>query len=262
MTTTGTGVEHSPLATNGPAMDLKRIGEALGSSYRQIAAKYRTDDEIEVLSEHHRHLANTLLNLSNAFGRPIHVLDVGCGTGRYFHCLADVDWLVGVDVSEAMLRTARKPVRHEQISARRIDLRWENVYFSSFPSESFDLIYSLGMFGNGCPVTVELLNRFYDWLAPEGQLFFNVVDVATLSRSRRARRRIRNVLYPFLPQRVRRAVDNQVTVPFCGLGKRELGRIMRASKFENFSISSLACKSPLWSGWHLECAATKPFRFP
>ncbi len=244
--------------TKEPAMDLNLIGENLSASYQQIAARYRSDDEIEVTSEHHRHLESILLNLSGSFGRRIQVLDVGCGSGRYFHCLKNVDRLIGVDVSEAMLKTAERPVRHEHISARRIELRWENVYFSSFPSASFDLIYSLGMFGNGCPVTVELLNRLYNWLAPGGHLFFNVVDVATLSPSRRARRRIRNVLYPFLPRGVRRTFDRRTAVPFCGLGKRELDRIMRASQFTHFSISSLACQSPLWQGRHLECAAAKP----
>ena len=243
-------------------MDVNPIGQAPTHSYSQIAARNRTDDEIEVLSEHHRHLGSTLFNLSSAFRRPIQALDVGCGCGRYFHCLANVDWLVGLDVSQAMLRAARNPVRDDLITVRRIELRWDNVYFTSFPPESFDLIYSLGMFGNGCPVTTELLGRFYEWLAPEGRLFFNVVDVATLSRSRRTRRRLRNVLYPYFPGRVRRAVESRVTVPFCGLNKRELARIMRASEFKSFSISSPACKSPLWTGWRLECAATKAFHFP
>src|SRR5258708_702963 len=108
------------------------------------------------------------------------------------------------------------------------------------------------MFGNGCPVTVELLNRFYDWLAPGGQLFLNVVDIATLSRSRRTRRQVRNILYPFLPRGVRQAFDRRVHVPFCGLSKTDLDRILRASRFTDFSISSQVCHSPLWKGRHLE----------
>jgi SAM-dependent methyltransferase len=239
-------------------MDLKQIGDRLSTCYRDAAAKYRCDDEIEVLSEHHRHLRYILSNLSASYGHAIDVLDVGCGTGRYFHCLRDVDLLVGLDICEAMLKAAENPVRRDQVSAQQIELRWENVYFSSFPPETFDLIYSLGMFGNGCPVTAELLNRFHNWLAPEGQLFFNVVDVACLTPSHRTRRRLRNVLYPFLPRGVRHAFDRRAEVPFCPLGRRSLDRILRDSKFTDFSINSQVCHSPLWEGRHLECAASKP----
>jgi SAM-dependent methyltransferase len=241
-------------------MDFKDIGEHVSASYGNIATKYRSDDEIEVTTEHHRHLRGILGTLSSSFGRPITTLDVGCGTGRYFYCLKNVAHLVGIDISEAMLNIATTPVRQNEISVKKIELHCANAHLKSFPPESFDLIYSLGMFGHGCPVTIELCNKFHDWLAPGGRLFFDAVDIATLPPWHRVRRQIRRSIYPFLPQRLKHALDQRTgSVPFCGLSKRDLEKIMRASRFTDFSVSSHVCQSPLWRGLHLECAASKPF---
>ena len=120
------------------------------------------------------------------------------------------------------------------------------------------MIYSLGMFGHGCPVTVDICNRFYDWLAPGGQLFFNAVSVATMPLAKHMRRRIRGALYPILPQPMKNALDARAAgVPFFGLSERELARIMRASQFAKFNITSHLCHSQLWRGVHLECHAIK-----
>ncbi len=110
-------------------------------------------------------------------------MGAGCGTGRYFHCLESVERLVGLEISEDMLAAAQNPVRKEQITAARIEPRRENVYLSSFPPQSFHFIYSLGMFGHGCPVTVEVCNRFCQWLKAGGKLLFNVVDFSGLPRA-------------------------------------------------------------------------------
>ncbi|MDB6109714.1 MAG: Methyltransferase type 11 [Pedosphaera sp.] len=243
-----------------PVIDFEEVGEHLKAAYRIAARKYRQDDEIEVTTDNHRHLRGILHALSSSFGRPISVLDVGCGTGRYFYCLKNVDSLLGIDISEEMLRIAGNPVRGGDISAKRIELQCRNAHLSSFPSEAFDLIYSLGMFGHGCPVTVELCNKFYEWLAPGGQLFFDALDIATLPLWHRARLGIRSRVYPYLPRRLRNALERRSNgVPLFGLGRKDLERIMEASRFTNFYVTSHVCKSPLWQGIHLECAASKAF---
>src|ERR1700743_2616180 len=88
--------------------DFKRLGESIRASYKTVATQYRSDDEIEITTEHHRRLSGVLSELTSSFGKPITVLDVGCGTGRYFHCLHNVKQLVGVDVCDEMLKIAEK----------------------------------------------------------------------------------------------------------------------------------------------------------
>src|SRR5262249_4054481 len=141
---------------------------------------------------------------------------------------------------------------------RNIELRCENAHLCSFPPGSFDFIYSLGMFGNGCPVTVEILNKFYDWLTPGGHVFFNTVDLATLPFGRRVRRHIRNRIYRWLPKRAKTVLDQRAgQVPFYGMTRHELEKVMRASQLSTFTVTSHICQSPLWHGVHLECAASK-----
>ncbi len=234
------------------------MGEGLKLAYARAAAGYRRDDEIEVTTGHHRHLKELLGAISASFGRPISVLEAGCGTGRYFYCLKNVARLTGIDVSPAMLGIAAHPVREDQVSAGTIELKCENVHLARIPAGSFDMIYSLGMFGNGCPVTVDLCGKFYDWLAPGGKLFFDAVDTATLPLARRVRRKIRGGIYPLLPRRWKELLDRRYgRTPMFDLGRRDLERIMRATRFSNITVSSQVCDSPLWRGVHLECYAVK-----
>jgi SAM-dependent methyltransferase len=239
-------------------VDYKLVEENLCASYREQSARYRCDDEIEVTTGHHRHLRGVLEELSGGFGRPISVLDVGCGTGRYFHCLRNVETLVGIDISPEMLQAAEHPVREQEVTARTICLRRANAFAAAFPAESFDLIYSLGMFGFGCPVTVDICDRFHAWLKPGGTLFFNTIDRSSLPLAARARRRARGWVYPALPRRWRAILDERSNrAPMHDLTRPELEAILRASRFRRFTVRRHGCDSPLWRGAHLECLAVR-----
>jgi len=241
-------------------LNLQKAEAALQAGYQAGAAQYRRDDLIEVTTPHHRHLAGLLGEISSSFRRPISVLDVGCGTGRYFYCLQNVERLVGMDITNEMLIAAEEPVNGDQISARNIQLIRGNVFFASFEPHSFDLIYSLGMFGHGCPVSVEVINKFHKWLAPGGHLFFDVVDIGGLPWRARLKKKIRRLVYCLSPSQIRRLLDEREEgIPFAGLSWRELNQIMRASRFSRFNLTSRLCESPLWHGRHLECwAASSP----
>jgi SAM-dependent methyltransferase len=240
-------------------MNYQAVEEQLKAGYRDVTSRYRQDDEIEVTTENHRRIAAVLQDLCASFDHPIHVLDVGCGTGRYFHCLTNVATLTGIDISEDMLEAARHPVCESEITVSEIRLMRANAYLSNeFAPGSFHLIYSLGMFGNGCPVTRELCNRFYEWLRPGGALYFDTVDVAGLPLAWRSRRRLRNLAWPLLPGRVRQRLDQRAGLhPFFGLSKPELEAIVAQTHFTDFRVESHVCKSPLWAGRHLECIARK-----
>jgi SAM-dependent methyltransferase len=223
-----------------------------------VTPQYRRDDEIEVTTENHRRIRATLASLCNSFPHPIRALDVGCGTGRYFYCLKNTRELTGIDITDEMLRAAENPVHSEQISVGEIHLKRINAYLADFPAESFHLIYSLGMFGNGCPVTAELCDKFHDWLVPGGKLYFNTVDVAGLPFWIRAKRHARRMILPLLFRPWREALNaREARHPFFGASKRELENILRKTRFAQFRVKSHICKSPLWTGRHLECIAVK-----
>jgi SAM-dependent methyltransferase len=242
-----------------PTMNYEAVEQTIRAGYREITAKYRRDDEIEVNTRNHHRLSARLRALCTSFSTAISVLDAGCGTGRYFHCLRNVRELVGVDITEEMLRAAEHPVLEHEITVPNIQLVRANIYRVEFPPERFDFIYSLGMFGNGCPVTLDICNRFYEWLRPGGKLFFNTVDVAGLPWWHRLRREAKEAVYPMLPRRLKTALDDrEAKHPFFFLSRQRLEGILRASRFSAFEITSHVCESPLWNGRHLECLAQKP----
>jgi SAM-dependent methyltransferase len=239
-------------------MNYQAVEEVIRAGYRAVTPQYRHDDEIEVTTANHRRISAALKRLCSSFPHPIDALDVGCGTGRYFHCLTNIQELIGMDITEEMLRAAEHPVRQEEITIPRIRLICANFYLTNFPPAVFDLIYSLGMFGNGCPVTVESCNRFHEWLKPGGKLYFNTVDVAGMPLSYRARRHAREMVYPLLPRKSRTALDARAARhPFYGMSRRGLEEVLRKSRFNQFEVQSHVCESPLWNGRHLECIAVK-----
>lgn len=238
--------------------DHRNYEAALTASYSLAAEQYRRDDEIEVRSENHRRLCGNLGRMSDAFGREIDVLDAGCGTGRHFHCLNNVRRLVGLDISVEMLHAAANPVRQSDVTARQIELLQGSIYEHVFPVESFDLIYSLGVFGNGARVTPELCSTFYRWLRPGGRLYFNVIESSVDPAPVALRRKIRKMIYPALPRSIQHKLDERAARhPVFHMQHDELAGVVLQGGFTDFTLSLNLCPTPLWKGVHLECDAQK-----
>lgn len=238
--------------------DLFTFEERLAESYAKVAEEYRRDDELEVQSENHRRLGGNLRRLSASLGRGARALDVGCGTGRFFHCLRNVRSLVGIDISAAMLEAAENPVLKHEVSVETIRLVQGNIYTGNFPNDSFDLVYALGVFGHGAPLTVEICRKFLDWLRIGGRLYFNVIETPALGPLHQAKKWLKQSTYPLLPQGVQQKMKaRERFLPCFTMTLPELERLMNASGFSDFILSTNVCRSPLWQGVHLECVATK-----
>ena len=232
--------------------------DELEARYSKAAGDYRRDDEIEVRTDHHCWIWKTVADLSSSFGREISALDAGCGTGRHFHCLKNVKRLVGLDLSPEMLRAARAPIRAEWISTKDIELVCGDVRKVTFPLCSFDLIYSVGVFGYGCELTVEVLNRFYDWLSPDGLLLIDVSDSSGVLWSVRFRAALREFAYPMLPAVAQKRIDKRRQgIPFSPVSRKELARLLRQSAFPDWELYRRPYHSPCWSVGKLECIAAR-----
>lgn len=240
-------------------MDLRRFGAKIAADYDQAAQQYRHDDEIEVRSENHQRLGGNLRRICRSFGRPIRVLELGCGTGRYFHWLENVELLVGTDLSTEMLKLAENPVRKEEITAAEVRLQRANLYEVSFEPGSFDFIYSLGVFGYGAALTGELCMRIAGWLAPGGRLYFDAIEKRELGRGHELKKSVKTAVVPFLPGAVKQkiAAREAAAVPILNHTRTDIESIMSAAGFVDFALSSNTCHSPLWTGMHLECYARK-----
>jgi SAM-dependent methyltransferase len=222
------------------------------------AAQYRELDQQSLApGRSGAHYCRILGQITASFNRPIAALDVGCGTGRYFHCLKRIDRLVGVDLSTAMLAHAEEPVRREQIDARSIELKNGDVLEIDLPHGGFDLIYSIGVLAEYSPLDARTLGRLRELLAPGGALFVTAVDsssrvsVPERGEASFGRRLIRKA-FPWLPRGVRRLLNRGLS-PFY-LSRPQLQAAFAAAGFEQVTLSAYLHTSG-WQGVHWDCLA-------
>jgi len=168
------------------------------------AQRYRAHDERVRTGEAAIRLCAWLHAICGRFAAPIDVLDLGCGTGRYFHALTNVGRLVGIDVSAAMLERARRPIGDLEIQADRITLIEGDFLNHEFSDGEFDLVYSIGVLAEHSPFDETIASRVTRWLRPGGRFAFTTVHPLSFSVPRTWRRRIGHALLPAAPGTLRR----------------------------------------------------------
>lgn len=98
------------------------------------------------------------------------VLDLGCGYG--WHCIYaaknGAEMVLGTDISEKMLQTARDKNHHE-----KIEYRLSPMEDLTFPEESFDVVISSLAF-HYVKDFEPLMEQVSKWLSPGGMLIFSV----------------------------------------------------------------------------------------
>lgn len=177
--------------------DSKFYGMLRSSSNLQhsfdYARFYREEDERSRDNLSHAGKCQIIQELSARFVDSPTVLDLGCGTGRYFHCLTKVRSLVGVDPSENMLKMAKNPVNHIPAAVRLVQ---GSLHEIEFKPDTFDFIICVGVFGGVCPLDDYSLNQVANFLKPNGIFFFTVPEYRPARRTWRGK--LAETLEPFL----------------------------------------------------------------
>lgn len=222
-----------------------------------FAKAYRAGDERTSASR--EHYSAILEELSSAPGGGLSVLDIGCGTGRYFHCLKNVRRLVGIDVSPHMLEHARDPVHRDALHIESIELLCGDIFELDLEDRSFDLVYSIGVIAEFSPLDATLLDRLFRLLRPGGKVFLTAVDLHSRMQMTGNKRRsfVRGVgrrTFPMLPSFAKSALNHALSSYY--LSEKELTALLRASPFADFSITRYQHTSG-WQGAHFDCLLTK-----
>lgn len=114
-----------------------------------IAPGYRASDEAAARHPDVVALAGRLAALTSRFSGA-RVVEIGCGTGRYFYAVKNTRELVGIDPSQNMLNQARHPIFADQVTAKTITLI-HSGFLDYQSSEPFDIAYSFGVLGEHAP---------------------------------------------------------------------------------------------------------------
>jgi SAM-dependent methyltransferase len=174
------------------------------------ARRYRDRDEQLQREATYLDFITWLQETCNRFHHPIEVLDLGCGTGRYFWGVHNATRLVGIDASAPMLAEARHPIREHQISAGSIALVQGDLATHTFPDESFDLVYSIGVLAEHAPLNRPLVDRVWRWLKTGGRFAFTTVDPASPDVPMTPLRRLAGMALPVTPGRLGRALHRRL----------------------------------------------------
>ena len=169
----------------------------MGALYdADYARRYRSrDEELAGVDSYHA-LVAWIGEVCDRFGHPIDVLDLGCGTGRYFWGLRHVHTLTGLDASAPMLAEAAHPTHAADIHARDVNLITGDLQTHEFAAGSFDLVYSIGVLAEHVALTRVLAERVSRWLKPGGRFAFTTVDPQSPDVPKTMPRRVASALLP------------------------------------------------------------------
>ena len=178
-------------------MIVTRWGERAVRLYdRDYARRYRDHDDTIRGGALVTRFSGWLGAACDSFGRPIDVLDLGCGTGRYFGALRHVRRLVGIDVSHDMLAEAAHPVVPPTAGAGALTLIEADFLEHELEPQGFDLVYSIGVLAEHSPFDVLVAQRVRRWLRPNGRFAFTAVHPGSFSVPRTLKRRAAEWLTP------------------------------------------------------------------
>ena len=166
---------------------------------KQYARKYRERDDELLKEATYQDFIAWIRKTCNRFDRAIDVLDLGCGTGRYFWGVQQARTLVGLDASAAMLVEAKNPIQADHITAGAITLVRGDLATTTFPAESFDLVYSIGVLAEHVPLNAALATKVSKWLRPGGRFAFTTVDPRSPDVPRTLSRRLAAIALPLAP---------------------------------------------------------------
>jgi SAM-dependent methyltransferase len=216
------------------------------------ARRYRAhDDEFEE-SAPCREFAVWLERVCHSLVAPIDVLDLGCGTGRYFWALTGVRDLVGIDASAAMLAQARTPYNAARITAGSVTLIQDDLFNHRFEHGRFDLIYSIGVLAEHVPFNEDVADAVADWLKPGGRFAFTTVHPASPSIPRTIGRRMGEWLAPVAPAAAGRRLRARLLADGLYADQRRVGELL-ARMFDIESIELFESEAHL----HCLCVARR-----
>ena len=174
------------------------------------AERYRSHDDDLADSVAYRLFVTWLEGICARLTPPFDVLDLGCGTGRYFWAVRGAGSLLGLDASDAMLAKARHPLHEDRVTVGALTLVQGDLLAHDFEAGQFDLVYSIGVLAEHVPLQPALIARVRKWLRPGGRFAFSTVHPLSASIPRTWPRRAGALVAPLLPAPLARGIRERL----------------------------------------------------
>ncbi|MEM2772334.1 MAG: class I SAM-dependent methyltransferase [Candidatus Pacearchaeota archaeon] len=155
---------------------VKNIRNNVMSLYSEdYANKYRISDEDIKNHESYNSLRDVLTGyfLKKSENAKIEVLDIGCGTGRYFHLFNGdkIKRFVGIDISPHMLKIAMEnPPFKDKINIKNIELICDD-FLEIKNIGKFDFVYSIGVLGEHTFLNKRVVRHILEYYLKSGSIF-------------------------------------------------------------------------------------------
>lgn len=156
---------YEKLGESDPLYAVLSFREAKGNRWDPEAFFQRGREEIELALEH--------LEAIGLKPNPGRAMDFGCGAGRLTQALCEhFDSVVGIDISQSMIDTAKHYNRHGERCDYRVNTTDD---LAQLEDAQFDFVYSNIALQHSPPqATMRYIREFFRILKPEGIALFQV----------------------------------------------------------------------------------------
>ncbi|MCJ7571588.1 MAG: class I SAM-dependent methyltransferase [Candidatus Thermoplasmatota archaeon] len=165
------------------------------------------------------------------------LLDLGCGTGRWFHTMESVDFVLGADFSFDMLKKAKEKI----IEKGYINTELIRCEISNLPlkKESFDYCISIGVLAEHVPLNDEVFLEVGRILKSGGIFSFTAQKIGEISR---LKMKGLQFLFPVFPYFLKEKIELQIKTFHKRLDHNKQS-ITELAKRHNFKINKIEVKS-------------------
>lgn len=207
---------------------------------RKHAEEYAGSDQLLFFSPDHITLRNWLLGHLKVEKKKIDkLLDLGCGTGRWFHITENVDFVLGADFSSEMLNEAKKKIYGGGEHTNNINLVRCDIFNLPLKYGLFDCVVSVGVLAEHAPLNDGVSKEVGRIMKSGGLFLFTAQKIGIILK---LKVKTANLLFPILPHSFKERIELYIKSFHTGLDHNNR-MIKELAKRHDFDVQEIEVKA-------------------